>query len=133
MRASRKVYGSNSFFQSSIKILYHPQDFCVHMVLFYLKATDNRRLPFSQSWFFVMFNSKIDRCIHSPTHIISLSNKLYVFVNSISLQIVESTYLQADPSSRFSSRYQCFPRIPLLKDSKLSCIHLPLRSHGHIR
>ena len=27
MRASRKAYGSNSFFQSYIKILYHQQDF----------------------------------------------------------------------------------------------------------
>ena len=26
MRASQKVYGSNSFFQSYIKILYHQQD-----------------------------------------------------------------------------------------------------------
>ena len=29
MRASRKAYGSNSFFQSYIKIPYHEQDFCV--------------------------------------------------------------------------------------------------------
>ena len=30
MRASRKAYSSNSFFQSYIKILYHQQDFCEH-------------------------------------------------------------------------------------------------------
>ena len=29
MRASRKAYGSNSFFQSYIKVLHHQQDFCV--------------------------------------------------------------------------------------------------------
>ena len=28
MRASQKAYGSNSFFESLIKILYHQQDFC---------------------------------------------------------------------------------------------------------
>ena len=28
MRASRKAYGSNSFFQSYIKIHYHQRDFC---------------------------------------------------------------------------------------------------------
>ena len=31
MRASRKAYGSNSFFQSYIKILYHQQDFCENL------------------------------------------------------------------------------------------------------
>ena len=41
MRASRKAYGSNSFFQSYIKILYHQQDFCVLMSLLGSKDTLN--------------------------------------------------------------------------------------------
>ena len=32
--ASRKAYGSNSFFQSYIKILYHQQDFYIHLYTF---------------------------------------------------------------------------------------------------